>query len=122
MVVLVIIGLLAGLVAVNVRGHLISGRQNAARIEIRKIVDALDSYYAIHNRYPTNDEGLSILTQPSEKFPEPLLGGDLLDPWGHPNQYNQPGREGPYEVISLGADQREGGAGADMDIVSYQLK
>lgn len=121
-VVLALIGLLAGIVTVNVRGHLIRGKQNAARAEIATLRDALESFYTVVGRYPTNEEGLEILTTPSEQITEPLLNQSPTDPWSRPYQYNQPGRSEPYEVICLGADGREGGSGADADIVSWNLK
>lgn len=122
MVVLVIIGLLASVVTINVRGYLIKAKQNTARMEIATLCDALESYYTANDRYPTNDEGLAALAQTSASQPEPLIKQVPVNPWGHPYQYNQPGRDGPYEVISLGADNREGGTGADMDLISSDLK
>lgn len=124
MVVLVIIGLLAGLVTINVRGHLVRAKQNAARAEIATICEALESFYALHDRYPTNEEGLLALTERSDRMTEPLLNTVPMDPWRRPYQYNQPGREGAYEVISLGADGREGGepGSVESDIVSWDLK
>ena len=122
MIVIVIIGLLAGLVTVNVRGYLLKARQNAARAEIQTIVQALDTFDAAYSRYPTNEEGLEILTKPSDKMPEPLLKGRTMDPWQHPYQYVSPGSSAPFEVISYGADGREGGDGANADISSADLK
>lgn len=121
MVVLVIIGLLASVVTVNVRNYLASAKQNTARMEIATICDALDTYYTVFNRYPSNEEGIAALTQGSDKLAEPLLKSLPNDPWGRPYQYNSPGRENPYEVISFGADGREGGEGIDSDIASWSL-
>ena len=123
MVVLVIIGLLAGLVTVNVRGYLIRAKQDAARSELATIINAVETFYTEHDRYPTNDEGLRILAEPSPRLPEPLLDREPVDPWGRPYLYNQPGRDGPYEVLSMGADGREGGeaASADADLGSWNL-
>lgn len=123
MVVLVIIGLLAGVVSLNVRGYLISGRQNTARTEIATLCDALETYYTLHNRYPSNEEGLKALTEPTERLPEALIAKVPLDPWGNPYVYNQPGRYGPYEVFSQGADGQDGGEAnsADADIASWSL-
>jgi general secretion pathway protein G len=118
MVVIVIIGLLAGLVTINVRGYMTKARRETARSEIGRIVDALGSFYAASGRYPTNDEGLEVLVS----GPEPLLSGKLTDPWDRPYQYNVQGPQGPYEVICYGADGREGGEGADADISSKDLK
>ncbi|MEM9916319.1 MAG: type II secretion system major pseudopilin GspG [Planctomycetota bacterium] len=123
MVVLVIIGLLAGLVGVNVRGYLIKAKKNAATAEIATICDALEAFYTEYDRYPSNDEGLSILTEPSERLPEALLDREPVDPWGRAYVYNQPGRNGPYEVMSLGADGREGGEpdSADADLGNWSF-
>jgi len=122
MFVFVLIGILATLVTVNVRYYLLKGKQNAARAEIASICAALETYYSVNGHYPDNSEGLAVLSQRTEKQPEPLLKQAPMDPWGHPYQYNQPGREGPYEVICFGADGRAGGTGADKDIVSWDLK
>lgn len=121
MVVIVIIGLLAGAVTLGVRSYLIAGKQNVARMEISKICQALDTFYTAYDRYPSNEEGLEILAQPSDKFADRILNKVPQDPWGHPYQYNNPGRDSPYEVISYGADAREGGDGADQDLVSWDL-
>lgn len=120
-VVMVIIGLLASLVVFRTRSYLIASKRNAARAEIARIVQAIDSFYAVTDRYPTNDEGLEVLIQPSDDFPDGLLNKVPLDPWKHPYEYNNPGRSSAYEVICLGADGREGGEKADRDISSEDL-
>lgn len=123
MVVLVIIGLMAGLVGVNVRGYLIKAKQNAAKTEIATICGALEAFYTEFDRYPSNDEGLMILTESSERMPQALLDREPVDPWGRAYVYNQPGRDGPYEVLTLGADGREGGdpGSADADLGNWNL-
>lgn len=122
MVVIVILGLLAGTVTICARGYLIRAKQSAARHEIRTIVGALESFYTAQNRYPTNDEGLEILARPTDKLPAALLTAVPTDPWGRPYQYNAPGTKGPYEVVCYGRDGRDGGEGADADISSDHLK
>jgi general secretion pathway protein G len=122
MIVIVIMGLLAGVVSINVRSYINKAKQNTARQEIATIVHALETFYAANGRYPTNDEGIAILTQPSPKWPDPPLKTVPLDPWGRAYQYNSPGAGSPYEVICYGADGREGGTGADADISSEKLK
>ncbi|MCC5828823.1 MAG: type II secretion system major pseudopilin GspG [Phycisphaeraceae bacterium] len=125
MVVLVLIGLLAGLVTVNVRSYMVTGRQNAAKAEIRTLANAIETFNTLHGRYPTNDEGLEILTSSGPRQPERLIDRVPLDPWGNPYQYNSPGRNGePFEIISFGADGRPGGApgSADAEISSLDLR
>jgi general secretion pathway protein G len=122
MIVIVIIGLLAGVVTVNVRSYLAKAKQNTARQEIATIVHALEAFYTTYGRYPNNDEGITVLAEPTPKLPEPPLKGTPTDPWGNPYQYNAPGRSGPFEVICYGANGREGGEGVDQDISSDHLK
>ena len=122
MVVIVLIGLLSGAVALGTRSYLISGKQAVAKLEISRICQALDTYYTAFDRYPSNDEGIEVLAQPSEKFAAALLSKVPRDPWGHAYEYVHPGRETAYEVLSFGADGREGGTGADRDISSTQLE
>jgi general secretion pathway protein G len=122
MIVIAIIGLLAGVVTFNVRGYMMKARQSTARAEIATIVQALSAFYTSYGRYPTNEEGLDILTRATDKNPEPLLEGKTSDPWGNPYQYVSPGRSTAFEVVSFGADGREGGEGADADVSSVDLK
>ena len=121
MVVIVIIGLLAGAVTFSVRSYLIRSKQNVARMEISKICQALETYYTAYDRYPTSEEGLDVLASPSDEFPDGILTKVPRDPWGNPYEYIYPGRRSAYEVISYGADGREGGDGADRDISSEEL-
>ncbi|MBI1335793.1 MAG: prepilin-type N-terminal cleavage/methylation domain-containing protein [Phycisphaera sp.] len=111
MVVVVIIGLLAGAVAIKVTGYMDTAKVNRAKSDIATIVDAIEAEYLSKSRYPTNDEGLSGLPLKNTK-----------DPWGRPYEYNSPGRNGPFEVISLGADGRPGGDGINADISSDGLE
>jgi general secretion pathway protein G len=121
-VVMVIIGLLAGLVAIRTRSYLISSKQNAAKSEIATIVRALETFYADQSRYPTNEEGIAILVEPTTSFPDGFLTKLPVDPWKNDYEYISPGSKGAYEVICLGGDGREGGSGADTDISSDELE
>ncbi len=115
--------MLAGLITISVRPILTRGKQSSAQTEIATICTALDSFYTTYGRYPSNEEGLAVPSRTSGKLVEPLLKQLPMDPWGHPYEYNQPGRNNePYEVICFGADGREGGEGADGDIISWNLK
>lgn len=122
MVVIVIIGLLAGVVTVSVRSYLVRSKQNVCRLEIAKISQALDTFYSEFDRYPTNEEGIEALVEKSDRFPDGILNKLPRDPWKHPYEYRVPGRNSPYEVVCYGADHREGGNGADADLSSSDVE
>lgn len=121
MVVIVIIGLLAGAVTASVRSYLIRGKQSVAAMEIAKICQALDTYYSVTDKYPTSDLGIAVLAEKTDEFPDGLLNKLPKDPWKQAYIYQIPGRDSAYEVVSYGADGQEGGDGADKDISSAQL-
>ena len=121
MVVIVIIGLLSGVVTISVRSYLIRSKQNVAKMEISKIGQALETFYTTYDRYPSNQEGLAILAQPSEEFAEGILTFLPEDPWGNAYEYVSPGKTKAYDVTCYGADHREGGTGGDKDITSNDL-
>jgi general secretion pathway protein G len=111
MVVIVIIGLLATIVIINVMPAADRAAVTKARADIATLEQGIDMYRLDHMRYPTSDEGLQA-----------LVDGDYIrrlpdDPWGHPYRYRAPGSDGrPFQISSLGADGREGGSGEDEDI------
>ena len=121
MVVLVILAMLSGVVTVSIRAYLLRSKQSVAKIEISKMVNAADTFFATLDRYPTNAEGLAVLAAKSDEFPEGLLTFVPNDPWGNAYEYRSPGAEDEYEIISFGADKREGGTGANKDITSMEL-
>jgi general secretion pathway protein G len=111
MVVIVIIGLLATVVIINVVPALDTASETRARADIETIDQAVQRYYLDNRRYPTTEEGLAAL--------QPYLRRISQDPWTRPYIYAAPGRNGrPYAITSLGADGREGGSGKDADITS----
>ncbi len=122
MVVIVILGMLAGLVTLSVRSYLINAKQNVAKVDISRLSQAIDTFYTNFNRFPTNEEGLEVLTKKSEQLTEGILPKIRLDPWGNPYEYVVPGRSQPFDIISYGADHREGGTGADKDIRSDEIE
>lgn len=122
MVVIVIIGLLAGAATMSVRSYLIRGKQSVARMEIAKIGQALDTYYTAYDKYPTTDQGLRVLVEESTEFPDGLMNKVPKDPWGNDYAYVQPGRDAAYEVVSYGADKQEGGDAANRDITSLEVE
>ena len=122
MIAIVIIGLMAAVVTINVRSYLTRAKQARVAQDIGVIVDALGTFYGVYDRYPTNEEGLAVLAKPTEKLVEPPLTAEPTDPWDRPYQYNCPGTDTPFEVISYGADGREGGEGIDADLSSKPAK
>lgn len=121
MVVIVIIGLLAGTVTIGMQSYMLKSKQNVAKLEIAKIHQAAETFHLHHSRYPTSQEGIEILAEKTEDFPDGLLSKVPKDPWGNPYEYIIPGTNSPYEVLCYGADHREGGTGADKDITSADL-
>ena len=119
-VVMVILGMLAGLVAMRTRGYLVSSKQNAAKAEIANLAKAVETFYADQGRYPTTDEGLRALVDGTDSWPDGFIDKMPTDPWGNPYEYFSPGAEEPYEIVSLGADGREGGQGEDADFTSAE--
>ncbi|GAB4534595.1 MAG: type II secretion system major pseudopilin GspG [Thermodesulfovibrionia bacterium] len=124
-VVMIILGLLAALVAPRMFGRVGEAKQKAARAQIELFGTALDSFRLDVGRYPTTSEGLeSLITPPSgvEGWNGPYLKKTEipLDPWGHPYQYRSPGEHGDYDLFSYGADNAEGGEKENADIVSWK--
>lgn len=130
MVVVVIIGILAALIAPRVIGRTDDARVVAARQDIAQLMSALKLYDLDNGRYPTNDQGLQALIAKPTVEPIPpnwKQGGYLdnatlhMDPWGHPYQYLNPGLHGEIDVMSFGRDGQPGGEGPDADIGSWTL-
>ena len=120
-VVIVIIGLMAGAVTMTVRSYLRRCKQAVAAMEIAKMCQAIHTYYSVADQYPSPDEGLAILAAKTDAFPDGLLNKLPNDPWKNPYVYRVPGNQSPYEVICMGADGQEGGDGAEKDISSREL-
>lgn len=125
LVVLVLIGIVLGIVGGNFIGRGEKAKADAAKIEIGQIGQALDLYKLEVGRYPTSQEGLQALVQaPSGtgNWNGPYWKKSTLpkDPWGNEYKYTSPAQNGPYDILSLGADGKEGGDGANKDIASSQ--
>jgi general secretion pathway protein G len=124
LVVLVILGLLAGLVAPQVFSYLGRAKTDTARIQIENIASVLDLYRLDIGRYPTQEQGLEALVErppgvDSWNGPYIQRADALIDPWGRPYHYRIPGRHGPYDLFSLGANGVEGGTGEDRDVTNW---
>jgi general secretion pathway protein G len=124
LVVLVIIGLLAALVGPSLYQRISPAKESAARAQIENFATALDGFLVDIGRYPSTQEGLNALRAKPEsldKWKGPYLKKEIpLDPWGQAYVYRAPGRSGGYEIVSYGADGREGGDGENADIASWQ--
>lgn len=127
LVVITIIGLIAGLVTVNVIRQGESAKRTTARAQISSFMNALGIYKLDTGVYPPTAQGLQALREKLGEMPNwagPYLPKDVpLDPWGRPYEYKYPGDHGEDpDVISLGADGQPGGDGNNADIVSWSNK
>jgi general secretion pathway protein G len=123
LVVMVIIGLLAGFVAPRYFAQVGKSQVKVARAQIDALDKALDEFRLDMGRYPTTEEGLVVLvTAPSNEpnWAGPYLKkGVPLDPWGRSYVYQQPGSHGDFDLLSYGKDGRPGGAGEDADLTNW---
>lgn len=127
MVVIVIIGLLATVVMINVLPSQDRAMAEKARADVSLLEQALETYRLDNLVYPRQDQGLQALLQAPAGLarPERYRNGGYIrrlpdDPWGNPYRYRTPGRRGPFEVYSFGADGTEGGEGENADIGNWQ--
>ena len=124
LVVLVLIGIVMGVLGGNFIGKGEKAKGDAAKIEIGQIGQALDLYKLEIGKYPTTQEGLqALITAPSgtDRWNGPYWKNKAIpkDPWGNEYRYTAPGQHGPFDIVSLGADGKEGGDGADKDVTSW---
>lgn len=123
LVVLVILGLLAGLVGPRLFGKVDSSKVKTAETQVKMLKTALQTFRLDVGRFPTTDEGLASLAKRPEgsdlpAWAGPYLDEDLpLDPWGKPYEYrDQPAAGQDFTLYSLGADGEAGGEGIAADI------
>ena len=109
LVVIVIIGLLAGYVAPRYFAQVGKSEIQVARAQLESFDQAMDQFRLEKRRYPTAEEGLQAV-QPylKKKLPN--------DPWDRPYVYRTPGSVGEIEILSYGRDGKAGGTGEDADI------
>ena len=125
LVVLVLIGVVLGVVGGNFIGKGEKAKADAAKIEISQVGQTLDLYKLELGRYPTTQEGLqALIAAPAgvTNWNGPYWKKTTVpkDPWGNEYKYTSPGQSTPYEIVSLGADGKEGGEGPNKDILSSQ--
>jgi len=128
MVVVVILGILASIIAPRIMSAPDEARTAKAKQDIRAIEGALKLYRLNNYRYPTTEQGLQALVTKPTTPPEPrnwkpngYLDHLPKDPWDHVYQYRNPGKHGPIDVYTLGRDNRPGGDGTDATIGNWML-
>jgi len=120
LVVIVIIGLLAGYVAPRYFSQVGKSEIQVARAQIESLEKALDQYRLDTRHYPSAEQGLDALV--NKPANEPNWSGPYLkkavpnDPWGRAYVYRVPGQRGEFDLVSLGRDGKVGGSGEDADI------
>jgi len=125
LVVLAILGLLVGLVGPRVMKALSGSKTDAARIQVEQLGGTLEMYAIDIGRYPTTAEGLQALVENpgnAKNWNGPYLKKPRVpkDPWGFDYEYRSPGEHGPFDIWTLGADNREGGDGEDQDVYGWE--
>jgi general secretion pathway protein G len=130
MVVIVILGILAGMIVPRIMDRPEEARRTKAEIDIGAIAQALKLYKLDNGKYPTTDQGLQALVEPpstgqlARKWRD---GGYLdknsvpLDPWENEYIYISPGLHSDFDLMSYGPDSEPGGEGMDADINSWEL-
>ena len=125
MVVIVILGVLASMVAPNVLGNKDKADRQKAVTDIVALESALDMYKLDNNTYPSTEQGLEALVNKPSGFPEPKSYRDNgyirrlpQDPWGSPYYLVVPGEYGPVDIFSAGPD---GQPGSDQDIGNWDI-
>jgi general secretion pathway protein G len=122
---LVVLGILALLATIGypqVLRYMGSARTETAKAQLSAIATSLELYALDNGGFPPQQAGLSALVQPpsgARRWRGPYLkrAEGLIDPWGNPYQYQIPGRNSPFELITLGRDNAPGGEGEDQDII-----
>jgi len=131
MVVMVILGILAGLIIPRIMGRPEEARRTKARIQIESIETALKLYKLDNGSYPTTEQGLQALVEPPSvgKLASAWREGGYLekgrvpkDPWDNEYVYLCPGIHGDFDLVSYGSDGETGGEGKDMDINNWELQ
>ena len=131
MVVLVILGILAGLIVPRIIGRPDEARRMKAKIQIQSLETALQLYKLDTGNYPTTEQGLQALVEApatGELAKSWREGGYLekgqvpLDPWGNEYVYLSPGAAGDFDIVSYGADGVAGGEGKNEDINNWDLE
>jgi len=119
MVVLVIIGVLAALIAPRFLERADEAKVQATKVQMKNIGQALKLYRLQHGKYPNSSEGLQVLATAGSGGKR-YLDAIPKDPWGHAYVYLSPGVHGDFDILSYGVDGQAGGSGMDADIGNWE--
>lgn len=129
MIVIVILGILAAIVAPQFMDEPQKARIVKAKLQMENISTALKKYYIENGYYPSTEQGLDALVRKPQlgRIPRQYPSSGYLpkvpaDPWGNEYIYISPGEHGPFDLISLGPDGVEGGEGNNADINNWELE
>ncbi len=126
MVVVIILGILAAIVAPNVIGRIDDAQAARVKQDLRNIESALKLYRMDNFTYPTSEQGLeALVTKPADpniRNWKKNLDRLPKDPWGNTYQYLSPGNSGDIDIYTLGRDGRPGGEGVDADVGNWDLE
>jgi len=130
MVVIVILGILAGLIIPRIMGRPEEARRMKARVQMESIETALKLYKLDNGIYPSTEQGLQALTEAPTvgELPRQWRKGGYLekgkvpkDPWGHEYVYLSPGLHDDFDLVSYGADGQPGGEDQNKDVNSWEI-
>ena len=123
-VVMVLLGLLAGVVGPRLWNRVGQSKTQVAKLQIVQLGNALSLFRFNVGHYPTTSQGLHVLLEDQgiQNWDGPYLEKNTLpkDAWGGDYQYRAPGEYGDYDLWSYGADGMEGGEGEDVDVNSWE--
>ena len=131
MVVIVILGILAGLIVPRIMGRPEEAKRLKARMQIESLETALKLYKLDNGSYPDTEQGLQALVEKPEvgNIPSKWREGGYLekgrvpvDPWDNEFVYLSPGTFGEYDIVSYGADRVQGGEGKNLDISNWDTE
>jgi general secretion pathway protein G len=121
MIVIVIIGMIAGLVGPPLIKKFVQAKRETAKTQIMLLKNACKDFYLDMSEFPRGLDDL-VTSPGNPKWDGPYLdkGKVPLDPWGQPYQYQSPGGHGDVDIYSFGDDRAQGGEGKNADITSWE--
>jgi general secretion pathway protein G len=129
MVVIVILGILAGIIVPKIMDRPGEARTAKAAIDIEALEQALKLYKLDNGKYPTTEQGIMALIEPpstgllAKNWKGPYLDKNAIpkDPWDNDYIYICPGLHGDFDIMSYGLDGEPGGDNENADVNSWEL-